>query len=78
MIRFYGGMGDDYLGGGAGDDIIYLEGDDTHWNSYRNQQYITLGQYNDVEFSWARGKAEAVVIALSLLKIIQGMHQKGY
>ncbi|MEE3732363.1 S8 family serine peptidase [Mannheimia haemolytica] len=52
-----GGVGSDYLGGGAGNDILYLEGDDTALAStYRDQQYTTLNQYNNVEFSWARAE----------------------
>ncbi|MFY1027804.1 S8 family serine peptidase [Actinobacillus seminis] len=74
----YGGMGDDYLGGGAGDDIIYLEGDDTALsNSYRNQQYITLGQYNDVEFSWARGEGGSGSDRFVIVKDNSGNASKG-
>ncbi|MFY1027393.1 S8 family serine peptidase [Actinobacillus seminis] len=53
----YGGTGSDYLGGGEGNDIMYLEGDDTALSSsYRNQQYTTLSQYNNIKFSWARAE----------------------
>lgn len=53
----YGGAGSDYLGGGVGNDVLYLEGDDTALlPTYRNQQYTTLSQYNNVEFSWARAE----------------------
>lgn len=52
-----GGAGSDYLGGGVGNDVLYLEGDDTALlPTYRNQQYTTLSQYNNVEFSWARAE----------------------
>ncbi|OAQ14248.1 hcalcium-binding protein [Bibersteinia trehalosi Y31] len=53
----YGGAGDDYLGGGDGNDIIYLEGDDTALSgTYRNAQYTKMGEYKNVEYSWARAE----------------------